>query len=319
MAVIVSGEMVKHFIGEPECAAASGDLCGEGPLWDTAGQSLYWTDCVGLHFRRLDTATGRYETPRSQIEIYGFRYNRPGGLVITNTAGVWTWDGRGEPALLADQAAGARLQLNDCTADSAGRILTASFFYDPSGQYPPGRLIRIDNDGTPAVLDEGFHLSNGLGLSPDERTLYFADSATRRIWAYDYDVRTGAASHRRLFVQVPPDEGIPDGLTVDAEGFVWSAQWYGGRVLRYDPDGKEELRIAIPAKQTSSVAFGGPELSDLYITTAAKSEAMPLMPPGYDPDSGFFGGPLYRVRTDIQGCAPALADIRPRAEAPYAP
>ena len=299
-------------MSEPALVAASGDLCGECPLWDPETRSLFWTDCVGLQFRRLDWASRQYETLRGGIEIYGFRRNRPGGFVVTNPAGAWTWDGKGELAPVAGEAAGARLQLNDCTADSAGRLITASFFYDTANPYPPGRLLRIDTDGRVAILDEGFHLSNGLGLSPDERTLYFADSATRQIWAYDYDVRSGSAANRRIFVQVPATEGIPDGLTVDADGFVWSAQWYGGRVVRYDPDGCEESRLAVPAKQTSSVTFGGPDLSELFITSAAKSESMPLMPPGYDPRSGFFGGPLYHVSTDIQGQEPRMADIRPR-------
>jgi len=299
-------------MSDPGQAADAGDLCGECPLWDPESQSLFWTDCVGLQFRRFDWVSRQYATVRSGIEIYGFRRNRSGGFVVTNPAGVWTWDGGGELAPVAGEAAGARLQLNDCTADSAGRLITASFFYDPANPYPPGRLLRIDTGGQIAVLDEGFHLSNGLGLSPDERTLYFADSATRRIWAYDYDVRSGSAANRRIFVQVPATEGIPDGLTVDAGGFVWSAQWYGGCVVRYDPDGHEERRLAVPAKQTSSVTFGGPDLTDLFITTAAKSESMPLMPPGYDPSSGFFGGPLYHVATDIQGQEPRMADIRPR-------
>jgi sugar lactone lactonase YvrE len=299
-------------MSDPVPVAAAGDLCGECPLWDPAARSLFWTDCVGLQFRRLDWSSGQYETLRRGIEIYGFRRNRPGGFVVTNPAGVWTWDGGGDLAPVAEEAAGARLQLNDCTADSAGRLLTASFFYDTANQYPPGRLLRVDTDGQVTVLDEGFHLSNGLGLSPDERTLYFADSATRRIWAYDYDVRGGSARNRRIFVEVPATEGIPDGLSVDAEGFVWSAQWYGGCVVRYDPDGREERRLAVPAKQTSSVTFGGPDLTDLFITTAAKSEAMPLMPPGYDPNAGPFGGALYRVSTGIRGQEARLADLRPR-------
>jgi len=299
-------------MSEPGVAASPGDLCGECPLWDPESQSLFWTDCVGLQLRRLDWVSRQYATVRSGIEIYGFRRNRPGGFVVTNTAGVWTWDGGGDLAPVAGEAAGARLQLNDCTADSAGRLITASFFYDPANPYPPGRLLRIDTGGQVVVLDEGFHLSNGLGLSPDERTLYFADSATRQIWAYDYDVRTGSAANRRIFVQVPATEGIPDGLMVDADGFVWSAQWYGGCVVRYDPDGHEERRLAVPAKQTSSVTFGGPDLTDLFITTAAKSESMPLMPPSYDPSSGFFGGPLYHVATDIRGQEPRMANIRPR-------
>jgi D-xylonolactonase len=112
---------------------------------------------------------------------------------------------------------------------------------------------------------------------------------------------------------VPADEGIPDGLAVDAQGFVWSAQWYGGRIVRYDPDGKEERRISVPAKQTSSLAFGGPDRTDIYITSAAKSEPMPVMPPNYDPASGFFGGSLFRLRTDIQGQEQPMADIHPPA------
>jgi D-xylonolactonase len=304
--------MVKHFMSDPEPLANPGDLCGECPLWDPQTQSLFWTDCVGLQFRRLDWPSRQYQTVRGGIEIYGFRRNRSGGFLVTNTAGVWTWDGRGELAAVAQETAGSRLQLNDCTTDSAGRLITASFFYDPVNPYPCGCLLRIDNDGRAVVLDDGFHLSNGLGLSPDERTLYFADSATRRIWAYDYDVRRGSALNRRIFVQVPATEGIPDGLTVDADGFVWSAQWYGGCVVRYDPDGREECRLAVPARQTSSVTFGGPDLTDLFITTAGKSETMPLMPPGYDPNAGFFGGPLYRVPTDIRGQEARMADIRPR-------
>ncbi|MFN7992454.1 MAG: SMP-30/gluconolactonase/LRE family protein [Bryobacteraceae bacterium] len=298
-------------MSEPEPVASAGDLCGECPVWDPDIKNLFWTDCTGLAFRKYQPATGRFETVRTGIEIYGFRPNRNGGFVVTNTTGVWAWDGSGDFVCIARDAEGAPLQLNDCTTDSAGRLITASFFYNPAGPYPPGRLLRVDPDGRVSVLDEGFHLSNGLGFSPDERTLYFADSATRQIWAYDYDVRSGSATRRRLFVQVPETQGIPDGLTVDSEGFVWSAQWYGGCVVRYDPDGREESRLAIPAKQTSSVAFGGPDLTDLFVTTAGKSEPMPIMPPGYDPDTGPFGGALYQVSTDVRGQAPAAAGISP--------
>lgn len=291
-------------------AAASDDLCGECPVWDPALNCLYWTDCLGLKFQRLDWATGRYDTVKTGVEVYGFRRNQPDGFVVTNTTGVWLWDGRDELVLVADKVEGARLQLNDCTADSAGRLITGSYFYDPDREYELGKLVRIDCDGTAAVLDEGFHLSNGIGLSPDERTLYFSDSVGRRIYAYDYDVRSGSALRRKIFVQVPSTEGVPDGLAVDAAGFVWSAQWYRGCVLRYDPEGKLERTILVPAKQTSSVAFGGPDLSELFITTAAKPEPGPVMPPGYDASSGPFGGPLYRVRPGVCGLEQRMAKIR---------
>ena len=293
-----------------ECAVAAGDLCGECPLWNPDDERLYWTDCVGLKFQRFDPISSAHEVLKTGVEIYGFRRNRPSGFVVTNTTGVWTWDGSGDLRLVADHAVGTRLQLNDCTADSAGRLFTGSFFYDPNTTYEPGRLIRIDPDGTASVLDEGFDLANGLGFSLDERTLYFTDSVARRIYAYDYDAAGGCVRNRRVFVEVPREEGIPDGLVIDAEGFVWSAQWYGGCVVRYDPDGKAERRISVPAKQTSSLAFGGRDMDELFITSAAKSEPMPVMPPGYDPDSGMIGGPLYRIRPGVRGRPPAEANIR---------
>lgn len=285
------------------------DACGECPVWDPVEKCLFWTDCVGLKFQRLDWTSGRHDVVKASVEIYGFRRNRLGGFVVTTPRGVWLWDGHGELEIVAAEADGTRLQVNDCTADSAGRLLTGSFFYDPTRDYEPGRLVRIDTDGTATVLDEGFKLANGLGFSPNGCILYFTDTAARRIYAYDYDVSTGSVRHRRVFVDVPADEGIPDGLAVDAGGFVWSAQWYGGCVVRYDPDGKEERRISVPAKQTSSVAFGGPDLTHLFITTAAKSEPMPIMPPGYDSNSGFFGGPLFCVHVGIQGQVQSVADI----------
>ncbi len=293
-----------------DVVADMSDLCGECPVWDPVRSSLYWTDCVGLRFQRFDWTTGCHEIVRSGIEIYGFRRNRAGGFVLTNLQGVWLWDGVGDPVAVAHEVEGSRLQVNDCTADTAGRLLTASFFYDPGAKYDLGRLIRIDPSGSLAVLDEGFHLANGLGFAPDERTLYATDTVARRIYAYDYEPRTGTVRNRRVFVQVTDREGIPDGLTVDAEGFVWSAQWYGSCIVRYDPEGREERRICIPAKQTSSLAFGGPDRNEIFVTSAAKSEVLPVMPAGYDPNSGTFGGPLFRIHTDIQGQEQSVADIR---------
>jgi sugar lactone lactonase YvrE len=144
-------------------------------------------------------------------------------------------------------------------------------------------------------------MCDGLAFSVDFRQLYFTDSASRRIYAYDYGRSSGTIKNRRVLVQVPLTEGLPDGLVVDAEGFLWSAQWYGSQIVRYDPDGAVERRIAIPAKQVSCVGFGGNDLEDLYVTTAGRSEPAPTMPPGYDAVHGFFGGPLYRLKPGVRG------------------
>lgn len=277
------------------------DLCGECPIWDGSTQTLYWTDCVGLRFYRFQPSTKRHELLKSGLEINGYRVNEPGGFVITNNSGIWLWDGADVTKLIAAEADGAKCRMNDCISDPVGRLYTGSWFYDPTTQYPRGHLMRVDTDGKVTILDEGFELSNGLAFSLDYRTLYFTDSVARRIYAYDYHQATGELKNRRVFVQVPTTEGIPDGLTADAEGYLWSAQWYGSCVVRYNPDGKVERRVATPAKQTSCMGFGGPDLSDLFITTARQSEAMPVMPSGYDANAGFFGGPLYHTRPGVQG------------------
>ncbi|MBS1850311.1 MAG: SMP-30/gluconolactonase/LRE family protein [Acidobacteria bacterium] len=278
-----------------------GNLCGESPIWDAREQRLYWTDGPSSKFYSYDWRTGQRATVLHDFEVTGCALDQSGGFTFINSSGVWTWNKQTSPVLVAGALGDAKLQLNDCIADPAGRLLAGSCFYDASPDYPLGKLFSVPPNGTIQILDEGFHLANGLGFSPDGTTLYFTDSVTRTIYAYSYDPATGQARDRRIFVKVDGNAGLPDGLTVDAEGFVWSAEWYGGCVARYDPDGKLERRIPVPAKQTSSLTFGGPQLQDIFITSAAKSEPTPVMPPGYDPNSGHFGGGLYLLGSDIPG------------------
>ena len=285
----------------PEIVADFGDLNGEAPVWDRDAACLFWTDCVGFKFCRFDWRSAKSEILRKDIDVTGFALNETGGFVIANTKGMWIWDGADRMDLLAAEVDGAVCQMNDAAADPSGRFLAGSCFYDPNEDYRMGCLFQVDTDGHVKVLDDGILLSNGIGFSPDATQLYFTDSAARIIYRYDYDVKTGTARSRSVLIRVPLSEGVPDGLAVDSEGFLWSAQWYGGCVVRYDPDGKVERRIQTPAKQTSSVAFGGASLDELYVTSAAQYFASPLVPPGYDPGTGCIGGPLYRLRVGIQG------------------
>ena len=298
---------------ELEVIANYGDLCGEGPLWDYRNNKLYWTDMTGQRFYCFDWATQKHRIVKESYEVCGFAFNASGGYVVANSSGVWLWDGAAKTQLVADQADGSKCQLNDCIADPAGRFLAGSYFYDPSKDYPLGKLISVDTNGKARIVDEGMHLSNGLGFSPDCDTLYFTDSIARIIYAYDYDAASGTPRNRRVFVRVPDTSGIPDGLTVDADGFVWSAEWYGSCIVRYDPDGKIERRIMTPAKQTSSLMFGGPDMTDMFITSAGESTPMPVMPPGYDPNSGNFGGALYKLNLGIQGKKEFIANISLKA------
>jgi sugar lactone lactonase YvrE len=135
---------------------------------------------------------------------------------------------------------------------------------------PGGTLYRLDTDHALHAMQSGVYISNGLGWSLDNRTMYYSDTGEHKVWAYDFDPATGAIENRRAFITVPeePGEGAPDGLTVDSEGFIWLARWGGWQVVRYDPDGNIERRVKVPAARITSVMFGGPHLDELYITSA---------------------------------------------------
>jgi D-xylonolactonase len=205
---------------------------------------------------------------------------------------------------------GKAAAFNDCCVDPTGRLITETFFYSPGTNYPLGNLVLLDFDGTARALDGGYHLANGLAFSPDGATLYATDTVLRRIYAYDYDVQRGAVSGKRILVELDNAEGIPDGLTVDTDGNLWSASWYGGCVHCFRSNGTLAGRLPVPAKQVSSVTFGGTDLGALYITTAGQSEQLPVMPRGYDPTTGPFGGALYRARTGAYGLPQEAVAVR---------
>jgi D-xylonolactonase len=140
--------------------------------------------------------------------------------------------------------------------------------------------------------------------------LYYADSTARRIYAFAVDPKSGQLSRQRTFVNVPDSEGLPDGLTVDADGFIWNAQWYGSQVVRYDADGKVERRIAMPVGQVASVEFGGAQLDELFITTAGERWTSRFSPPGYDYSKIKDGGAVYRVRPGVRGKNELVATCR---------
>ncbi len=285
-----------------EAIADYGDLCGECPTWSPRDQVLYWSDISGHKLYRCTWPSRTFELHHDGLEVSGIALHAAGGLVIVNSKGVWLWNGDGKLLRVVDTVEGRRCALNDCIADPEGRLFTGSCFFDPnSSEYELGFLVRVEKDGSAQIVDEGIHLANGLGFSPDCSTLYFADSAARVIYTYDYRRTDGSIRNRRIFAKISPDQGLPDGLSVDAEGFVWSAQWFGGCVVRYDPDGKEQRRIAIPASQTSSLTFGGPEFTDIFVTSASLLDGLSLAPSRYRPEGSVAGGPLFHLNLGICG------------------
>jgi sugar lactone lactonase YvrE len=293
-----------------EILANDGNLCGEGPHWDERQQILYWTDIDGQKFYRYLWRERRHELIDEGFTINGFCLQEGGGFLTTSSQGAWLWSPKEKPVLIAAEAEGQECRLNDCVADPEGRVYSGSYHLDAEGNSAPSFLFCIDTDGSVRIVDEGIRFSNGLAFSPDGRTFYFTDLAARVIYAYDYRRSDGALSNRRLFVRIDRAEGMPDGLTVDTEGYLWIAHWFGGCVTRYDPDGKRERKVEIPAAQTSSLTFGGPDLDEIYVTTAAMNNCLMLAPEGYDPEKVFVGGPLYRFRAGIRGQVKYRSKVR---------
>jgi len=277
---------------------------GEGPVWDPKRQILNWTDIQTGRLFEYNPASGDSRKIYQGENIGGYANNKQGGFVVASWSGIGLWR-EGEEITYIHQGIlhGAPLQFNDVTASPAGQFFAGTYYEDGRRAY----LYRFDPDGGIKIVAEDIGTSNGLGFSPDLKTSYYVDTQQGRIWAYDFDAATGDFSNRRDLVVFEGEEGFPDGLTVDSEGFIWQAMWGGGCVIRIDPDGKEERRVKFPATQTSSAMFGGKDLNELYVTTAWNGTGE-KSPPSYD-GAAHRGGELYRVKLDVQGKAEFETDF----------
>jgi len=290
-----------------EKLAAEEALVGEGPVWDVESQSLYWVDIQGGRFWNFDPATGENKLIHSGYNVAGVNRNRGGSLTVGTWEGVQLWDSDDNYRwMFQGEHEGRPFKLNDLIVGPDGSL------YGGSAHLDSCTLFRFNTDGSVEIIDDGLDLCNGMGFSPDRSTFYSTDSPRHEIYKWDYDQSTREISNKRVFATIPSDLGIPDGMTVDAEGYVWSAIWYGGTVVRIDPDGKEERRVEFPAAQTSSAMFGGKDLNELYVTSATSgtgsTERTGWEPAGFDMNS-YRGGDLYRVKLDIQGKPEFITDF----------
>lgn len=284
--------------------------CGECPMWDVKNQLLIWSDMLAGELFTYDPASEKVSQLAEGKNVSGLTLNKQGGLVCATHQGLYLWDKSNGWRLIANEFAGQALHSNDASADPMGRFIFGTTFYDQTvgDNFERGRLYSVEKNGEIKIIDEGLGLSNGIAFSPDQKSMYVTDTYTREILKYDYDTATGKTSNRHTFIKIPETEGIPDGLTVDAEGFLWSALWYGSCVMRYDPDGNASLKIPVPSGQTSSVVFGGPDLTDIYVTTAAEVVRLSAAPKGYNFDAPH-NGSVYRFNLGIKGLPEFIADI----------
>jgi sugar lactone lactonase YvrE len=253
---------------EWQLAVDAGDRAGEGPAWEAERASLLWTDITGRRIHRLDPSTGGVWT-RALEQMAGAVLPRAsGGLVLCLQDGVYLTDSDdGEPWLLSPvEADDQTTRLNDVKSDRAGRLWGGTMALDARAD--AGAFYRIERDGSVETIAAPVTISNGVDWSLDGSLMYYIDTATGRMDIFDFDLATGSATDRRPFIRFDESFGMPDGMTVDAEGGLWVAFYDGWAVRHFRPDGKLERTIELPAARTTSCAFGGPRLDQLYVTSA---------------------------------------------------
>ena len=245
-------------------------VLGECPLWDSRTGTLYWVDFAAHTVFAQAPGAGQPTAIDvwTGVSCIGLTED-PRVLIAGLSTGWHLLDLRtGARTFLADpETARPSCRFNDGAADPAGRFWTGSL--EESQTDPVGRLYRLDADGRYITADEGFRCSNGMDWSPDGRWMYFVDSNDHVIYRYSFDAGSGTVADRRVFVDTSSSQGVPDGLRVDAAGEIWCAFWGGAHLTRFTPGGAVAEVVPVPVPLPTSIAFGGPDLSTLYITSAS--------------------------------------------------
>jgi sugar lactone lactonase YvrE len=249
-----------------DVALAAGAELGEGPRWDPRHDELLWVDCVRGQVHRFDPATGRDAALTVADRVGAVAWRVAGGYVVAAGAGFAVVDAAGAVgAIVAVGPEPPGAVMNDGACDARGRFWAGTASCDGR---PTAGLYRLDAGGGVRRQVAQVRMSNGIGWSPDHTWMYHVDSAERGIDVFAFDVDDGTLGARRRLVDVAAGLGIPDGLTVDADGCVWLALWGSGRVHRYTPRGTLDRELRVPVTQVTSCTFGGPGLEVLYVTSA---------------------------------------------------
>ncbi|MDE2991077.1 MAG: SMP-30/gluconolactonase/LRE family protein [Chloroflexota bacterium] len=277
-----------------ELVADAHAIVGEGPVWDASTGLLVWVDIEGKRIHEFDPDTGvdrEIEVPQYPGAVVR---RASGGYMAAVTNGFASVDRDGRFELVVPVEADlSENRMNDGKCDPQGRFWagTTRMTHDA----PIGVLHRLDADLSLHPMVDELWVSNGLDWTFDERHMYFIDSFAGSVDLFDFDAATGDIANRRPLIDVPESWGTPDGMTLDAEGYLWVAFWGSSRVRRFDPEGRLDREITLPVTQVTSCAFGGPDLRDLYITSGARgldAEALEREP---------HAGGLFRARPGVQG------------------
>lgn len=284
---------------QPEVIADYFDDTGEGPLWHPIEKKLYWGDITEGELYSYDPATGEHGLVFEVGQMFGgYTFQADGSILMFLEEGRIGVLRDGELDIVVDGMPSEKEnRFNDVITDPEGRVFCGTMHKDSAkamAREAFGSLYLLDTDGTITKVLDGIAISNGLGFTPDLTGMYYTDSPTGAIWLYDYERATGEISNRRDFVSTddPDTDGLPDGMTVDAEGNVWSARVITGEMHQYSPTGQKLLSIDFPTDMVSSAIFGGDNMDELYVTTISSNDRE-----AHGPGAGA----LYRLRPGVKG------------------
>ena len=289
--------VLTHDIG---CADATHALLGEAPFWDAEAQALFWVDIYGRRIHRLHPASGATRSWLMPDRVACAVPRAAGGLLVALARELALFDPEAGTLRTVLSLGGhePRVRFNDSRTDALGRLWIGTM--NEVDEAPVAALLRLDPDLSCTAMEAGIRISNGIAISPDDRVFYFADSPERVIRAYDFDLAAGQLGARRDLISLDEAGMVPDGSAVDVEGCLWNAQWDGGRVVRYGPDGRVREIVAMPCGRPTSCVFGGPDLSTLYVTSscmelsAAALRGQPLAGSLFAFEAGVAGTPCAR-------------------------
>jgi|TARA_S200000501_G_scaffold342270_1_gene352262 sugar lactone lactonase YvrE len=255
---------------EADCIVNTRDSLGESPLWDPVTERLFWVDINRCLIHQLDPRTGEITDWPCKTEPGCLGRADNGRLVAGLRDGFYFFSpATGKFEGITDPEPGKpENRVNDGKVDRAGRFW-AGTMRDPNPDEPCGALYKLEGQTALQMLD-GIRIPNSLCWSPDNQTLYFSDTRARVIWGFDFNLASGELTNRRLFVDLQGQLGRPDGATVDTEGYLWSAEYGGGRVVRYTPDGTVDKVVNLPVANVTCPTFGGTDYKTLFITTASQ-------------------------------------------------
>lgn len=265
-----------------ELALNAGISVGESPIWVPEEKALYFTDIAGTTMNRFTPASGQHTQWQMPEKLCCFAQRESGGFIAAMSSGFAFLDLNSGAVdyIVKMETEQPDNRLNDGRCDRQGRFWAGSM-HEPRTKFD-GALYRLETDQSCSKMAGDVMVSNGLAFSPDSKIMYWSDSRNSKIFAFDFDAETGTPSNRRMFYETTIEQGRPDGATIDAEGYYWSACFMGGRVLRVAPDGTLDREILMPVRNITMVCFGGDDLDTLYITTgnegltAAELAASPL-------------------------------------------